>query len=95
MGSIVVVAAGISFLAWFATAYSPDSWHRIALFFVFIAVIVAAPLFSLLNNVRHVFLITAGVLIFLLLRLLGLREIIYPLLLAATILSVELMLRKR
>lgn len=95
MGSIAIVAAAVSFLAWFVNAYSPDSWQRIAIFFVLIAIIITLLSFSFLNNVRRVLLITGGVLILLLLRLLGLREIIYPLLLTATLLSIELMLRKR
>lgn len=95
MDSIVIDVAAVSFLAWFVNAYSPDSWQRIAIFFVLAAIIIATLSFSLLNNVRRVLLITSGVLILLLLRLLGLREIIYPLLLLASLLSIELVLRKR
>lgn len=92
---LIVGISGISALAWFANTYAPDSWQLIAIFFVFAATIIMSLLSYVLNNVRHVFLIALGVLIILFLRLLGLREIIYPLLLAATLLSIELMLRKR
>lgn len=92
---LIVGISGVSVLAWFANTYTPDSWQNIALFLALITVIVASLLLSFLNNVRHVLLITGGVLIVFSLRLLGLREIIYPLLLTATLLSLELMLRKR
>lgn len=95
MGSIAIVAASVSALAWFVNSYTPDSWQHITIFFALIAIIIATLFFSILNNVRRVLLITGGVLILLLLRLLGLREIIYPLLLLASLLSLELMLRKR
>lgn len=95
MGSIVIVVTAVSTLAWFINTYAPDSWQMIAIFFVLAALIIMNFLNYLLNNVRHILLITTGILIVLLLRLLGLREIIYPLLLAATLLSIELMLRKR
>lgn len=94
MGYLIIVA-GISAIAWFVNAYAPDSWQHIAMFFALTAIILSALLFSLLHNVRRVLLITGGILILLFLRLLGLREIIYPLLLAATLLSIELLLRKR
>lgn len=91
----VITISGVSALAWFVNSYTPDSWQYIAMFFTLVALIITSFLHYLLNNVRHILLITGGVLILLLLRLLGLREIIYPLLLAATLLSLELMLRKR
>lgn len=95
MSSIAIVVTAVSTLAWFVNSYTPDSWQCIAIFFALTAIIIATLFFSLLNNVRRVFLITSGVLILLFLRLLGLREIIYPLLLLAFLLSLELMLRKR
>lgn len=95
MGSIAIVVTAASTLAWFVNSYTPDSWQRIAIFFVLIAIILSSLLIPLLNNVRHILLITGGLLILLVLRYLGLREIIYPLLLIASLLSLELMLRKR
>lgn len=92
---LVIGVSGTSALAWFANTYTPDSWQIIAMFFALITLTLASLLFYFSNNVRHVLLITAGLLIILLLRLLGLREIIYPLLLVASLLSIELMLRKR
>ena len=95
MGSIVIVVTAASALAWFVNSYAPDSLQRIGIFFILVTIILSSLLFPLVNNVRRVLLIICGLLIFLLLRLLGLREILYPLLLAATLLSLELMLKKR
>ncbi|MBI5621025.1 hypothetical protein HY949_04545 [Candidatus Gottesmanbacteria bacterium] len=92
---ITTSICGISVLAWFANSYTPDSWQMIVIFFVLIMAILMSLLLYFVNNVRHVLLITGGLLILLVLRYLGLREIIYPLLLAASLLSIELMLRKR
>lgn len=85
----------ISSLAWFANTYTPDSWQMIAIFLALITIIATSFLLYFLNNVRHIFLIIGGFLILLILRLLGLREIIYPLLLLASLVSIELMLKKR
>lgn len=92
---LIIGISGISGLAWFANTYTPDSWQMIIFFITLIAVIILSLLLFFLNNVRHVLLITGGLLILLVLRYLGLREIIYPLLLVASLLSLELMLRKR
>lgn len=92
---LIAGISGISALAWFANTYTPDSWQMIALFFTLITAILTSFLLYFLNNVRHFLLITGGLLVFFFLRLLGLREIIYPLLLVATLLSIELVLRKR
>ncbi len=91
----IIGISGISGLAWFANTYTPDSWQKIVLLFTFIATTITSILLYFINNVRHILLITVGFLILLILRLLGLREIIYPLLLVASLLSLELMLRKR
>ena len=92
---LIIGISGISALAWFANAYTPDSWQLILIFFTLITTVTMCLLLYFLNNVRHVLLITGGLLILLVLRLLGLREIIYPLLLIASLLSLELMFRKR
>lgn len=91
----LVGISGISGLAWFANTYTPDSWQKIVILFTFIATIITSILFYFLNNVRHILLITGGLLILLVLRYLGLREIIYPLLLLASLLSLDILLRKR
>ncbi len=92
---LIAAISGVSALAWFTNTYAPDSWQMIVIFIALITIIIGSFLLYFLNRVRHILLITGGILILLILRLFGLREIIYPLLLAASLLSLELMLRKR
>ena len=92
---LITGISGVSALAWLTNTYTPDSWQMIVIFFILITLITSSLLLYFLKNARHILLITGGLLILLLLRFFGLREIIYPLLLAASLLSLELMLRKR
>lgn len=92
---LFVSICGLSALAWLANAYAPDSWQVILIFFILIMVMITSLLLYFMGNMRHILLITGGVLILLILRFLGLREIIYPLLLVATLFSIELLVRKR
>lgn len=92
---LIAAISGISALAWFTNTYTPDSWQLVIIFFALITLITGSLLLYFLKNARHVLLITGGLLILLVLRFFGLREIIYPLLLIASLFSLELMLRKR
>lgn len=87
--------SGISALAWLANTYTPDSWQTVTVLFTLITVIITSFLVYFLKNVRHILLITGGLLVILILRYWGLRDIFYPMLLAAVLVSLELMLRKR
>lgn len=92
---LIIGISGVSALAWFANTYTPDSWQTIVIFFTLITIITGSLLLYFVNKIRHILLITGGLLILLGLRFLGLREIIYPLLLIASLISLELMLQKR
>lgn len=92
---LFVGISGISALAWLTNANAPDSWQVMLLFLILITAITISLLLYFINNMRHIFFITGGLLILLMLRFLGLREIIYPILLIASLLSIELLLRKR
>lgn len=87
--------SGISALAWFTNTYTPDSWQEVITIFVVITIIISSFLLYFLNTMRHILLITGGLLVILILRFWGLREVIYPMLLIASLFSLELMLRKR
>lgn len=95
VGLLIVCISGISALAWFANTYTPDSWQTVITLFTLITVIITSLLLYFLNNVRHILIITGGIVVLLILRYWGLREIIYPMLLMAVLFSLELMLRKR
>ncbi|OGG29174.1 hypothetical protein A2973_01655 [Candidatus Gottesmanbacteria bacterium RIFCSPLOWO2_01_FULL_49_10] len=92
---LIGFVSGISALAWLVNNYSPDSLKIHVLFFSIIFCTSFCLLLYLINNVRRCLLISSGFVVFLVLRSLQLRELLYPLLLVATLLSLELMLRKR
>lgn len=92
---LVVAICGICVLAWFVNTYPPHSWQLFIVFFSLIFLTSLFLLLYLLNNVRRSLLLSTGLIVYLILQLLNLRELYYPILLLATLLSLELMLRKR
>lgn len=92
---LIVAICGICVLAWFVNTYPPHSWQLFIVFFTLVFITSLFLLLYLINNVRRSILLSSGLSIFLLLRLLNLRELIYPLLLVASLLSLELLLTKR
>ena len=92
---LIAGISGLSGLGWFVNTFAPDQQlHRIAFFSIFLV-----SSFSLMQyilaNMRQALLLSLGLTIFLLLRYLGLREMLYPLLLVACLISLELGLRRR
>jgi len=85
----------ISGAAWFVNTYPPVSWQLIAVFFIFLFVSSLCIFLYLLNNVRHALLVSLGVILFLILRYLNLRQSYYIVLLVASLASLEIALRKR
>jgi hypothetical protein len=92
---IFIGISGLSVLGWFINSYSPDSFLMITLFFLIIAVTVFFFSLFLLKIVRRSLLVTLGVAIWFLLRLLGLRDWYYPALLIPIIISLEILFGKR
>lgn len=89
---LVLGISGISSIAWFVNTYPPDSLMRIASFFLlFFGTSFFLSRF-LINNVRRALLLSLGLTVFFLLRLLGLREPIYIVLLFITLISLEVLL---
>lgn len=76
-------------------AFPPDSLSRILEFFLIILATSFVLSVFLLNNVRRALLISFGLIILLTLRALGLRDPLYPILLLASLVSLELLLNKR
>ncbi len=92
---LIVGISGVSLIAWFVNTYPPDSIVRITIFF-FLFFLVSLPIsLFFLNNVRRAILLSLGLTVVFLLRILGLRETIYFLLLFISLFSIELMLQKR
>lgn len=76
-------------------SFSPKSIGVLGIFFALLFTTSTSLSLYVLNNVRRSLLIGLGVAIFFLLRLLGLRDFIYPILLIASLASLELFFQKR
>ncbi len=92
---LIVGIAGLSFLGWLMTTSEP---HGVPSLILFLSV-VSGTSFSLslfvVNNTRRAVLISTGITVYFVLRYIGLRHIIYPILLVASLLSLELVSHKR
>ncbi len=86
---------GISILGWFTNTFSPEKIIFRALFFLIIFITTTSLSFYVLNNVRRSVLISIGLVSFLLLRMAGLRELFYVILLLASLISLEVFFQKR
>jgi hypothetical protein len=84
----------ISIFGWYVNVFAPDSGIKIIIFFSIIFAIIFSTALFLLNNVRRGVLCGIGAVIFLLLRILGLRDPIYPVFLIAALISLDWYLRK-
>ncbi|MBI3577547.1 hypothetical protein HY086_05920 [Candidatus Gottesmanbacteria bacterium] len=92
---LVLGISGISLLAWFVNTYPPDSLVRMAVFFILFFLTSFSIAHFILNNVRRSVLLSFGLIVYLLLRLLNLREPLYPLLLFITLISLEVFFRTK
>ena len=86
---------GICVLAWFIHTFAPINIFVILLFFVLVFITSFLLLLYLLNNVRRALLVTIGITVFLFLRMLGLHDWWYVILLLGSLASLELLFRKR
>lgn len=86
---------GLSLLGWFTHTFAPNSLLLLLFFFVIVGCITFALAYFIINNVRRAFLVALFCSGTLLLRFLNLRSPMYFLLLLASLVSLELYLRKR
>jgi len=86
---------GLSVLGWFGNTFPPENILSLVLFFLIIAATAFFSSLFLFKIVRRAVLVTLGVIIWLILRLLGLRELWYPLLLIPCLISLEILFQKR
>ncbi len=86
---------GISTIAWFVSTYPPEQPLHLVVFFLTMFLSSFFLFLFLLNNVRRSALVSLGVVLFLILRYLKLREPYYVVLLIASLISLEIALRKR
>ena len=92
---LITGVCGLSLLGWFINTFTPDSLLLLTFFFLIIGATTFFFSLFLLKIVRRAVLVTLGVLMWLLLRLLGLREYYYPLLLIPVLISLEVLFRNR
>lgn len=92
---LILGISGISILAWFGNTYPPDTMVKIATALLLFFTMISSMSYFLLNNVRHALLLSLGLSIFLILRILQLREPIYPILLLVSVLSLELLFQNK
>lgn len=85
----------LSILGWYANAFTPTSIERLVIFLTLCGAGIFFFIVYITDNVRHGIIISSTVIILLILRYLQLKEWIYPALLAAVALSIELYLEKR
>lgn len=87
--------SGLSVLGWFMSSFSPANFLFVALFFLIVAVMVFFSSLFVFKSARRAILVTIGVIVWLVLRLLGLREIWYPFLLVLCLISLEILFQRR
>jgi hypothetical protein len=92
---LILGISGLSILGWFVNTYPPDNSWSIVLFFLIVSTTAFFFSLLLLKIVRRATIVTLGVIVWLLLRLLGLRDWYYPALLVPILISLEILLRKR
>lgn len=92
---LILGVSGLSALGWFINSFSPTKPLYLTVFFLTVLLSFLFLSLYLLQNVRRSLLLSTGLAIFLLLRLLDLRHPLYVILLFACLLSLELSLRKR
>jgi len=92
---LILGISGLSVLGWFINTFSPDSVQMITLFFVIIAATAFFSSLFVFKIVRRAVLVTMGVVVWLVLRLVGLRDWYYPILLIPILISLEILLEKR
>ncbi|MFZ5845364.1 MAG: hypothetical protein ACOY0S_02740 [Patescibacteria group bacterium] len=95
IGWLVLGLVGLVGLVGLINFYPPSSWLLISIFFLTVLLSSFFLSLYLLHNVRRAILLSCGLTVFFLLRLFGLRQPLYLILLAASLVSLELLFYKR
>jgi hypothetical protein len=86
---------GICSLGWLTNTQDPNYLFSLITFFLILSITVYSITLFTTNIVRHGLLVGSGVLVLFILRLLGLRDWYYIMLLAVCLISLELYFQKR
>ena len=92
---LIVGISGLCLLGWFINTFQPVNITLLIIFFLMISTITFFSSLFVLKIVRRSVLVTLGIVVWLLLRMFGLREIWYPLLLLPCLISLEILFQKR
>lgn len=92
---ILIAIVFLSILAAYVNSFSPNSILLLVIFFLLVGAMTFFTSLFFLNNVRRAGLLSLGFSLLLILRYLNLREPIYLILLSASLLSLELLLRNK
>lgn len=92
---LIVGISLLCILGWFVNTFRPTSPLLFLIFFTIVAATTFTLSLFMIKIVRRALLVTLGVVIWLLLRLLGLRDFYYPLLLVPLLISLEILFQKR
>lgn len=95
MWSLIAGISGLSLLGWFINTFTPDTVFKIAFFFFIIGATTFFCSLFIFKILRRAVLITLGVVVWLLLRMLGLRDWYYPVLLIPILISLEVLFQNR
>ena len=93
MWQLIMGISGISILGWFVNSVSPSSLSVIGALFFIIGMTVFSLSYLILKSTRRAGIVTGGMLAWLLLRFVGLRDWYYPFLLILIIFSLDILLR--
>ena len=90
-----IAIIGISILGWIMRFTSPDSIGIVSMWLATIGLVLFSATYAILTHIRRALLLSAGVVLILTLRILGLRETYYIVLLCICLVSLELYLNSQ
>jgi hypothetical protein len=92
---LIIGICNISALGWLVNFMDPNYLVSLIMFFIFLFLTVFSITMFITNIVRRSLIVGSGVFVFFLLRFIGLREPLYIILLALSLISLELYFQKR
>ncbi len=92
---LLIGISGLCGLGWVINTIDPAQTGALVLFFCILFVTVYGFIFFLTRKKERALLWTIGIVLFFLLRFFGLREWLYPVLLIACLISLEILFQKR
>ena len=92
---LIFAISGLCVLGWFMNSFPPENIYFLIIFFAIIAGTTFFTSLFLFKIVRRAVLVTLGVVVLLLIRMFGLRDLWYPLLLVPCLISLEILFQKR